>query len=87
MDITGEKLERDINAPRRLTRSMAAKMVTVAVNIPVDGNRRVTRSMTRHLREHNPGGTGLDADTSRSRPTRQTGPRNRSKNVSTRKSR
>ena len=62
MDITGEKLKRDINAPRRLTRSMAAKTAMASANISVDGNRRVTRSATKHLRERNPGGTELDAD-------------------------
>ena len=85
MDITGEKLERDINAPRRLTRSMAAKMVTVAVNIPVDGNRRVTRSMTKHLRECNPNRTGKDADTSKGQMTRNTDSRNGPRKGDTRK--
>ena len=51
MDTTGAELEIDTNAPRRLTRSMTAKVVTVTTNINMDENRRVTRSMTKQQQE------------------------------------
>ena len=41
-------MEIDNNSLRRLTRSMEAKMAT---NVDIDENRRVTRSMTKHLQE------------------------------------
>ena len=87
MDTTGAELEIDTNAPRRLTRSMTAKVVAVTTKINVNENRRVTRSMTKHLRECNPNRTGKNADTSRGQNTRQIRSRTRSRNTNTRKRR
>ena len=77
-------MEIDNNSLRRLTRSMEAKMAT---NVDIDENRRVTRSMTKHLREYSYGGNGKGANTSRGQISLRARSRNGSKNVSTRKSR
>ena len=87
MDNTGAELEIDTNAPRRLTRSMTAKVVTVTTNINMDENRRVTRSMVKNLQESSSGGTEKYVDTSRGQMIRKTGLRNRSRNGNTRKNR
>ena len=87
MDTTGAELGIDTNVPRRQTRSMTTKVVEAASNTNVAENRRVTRSMTKHLRECNPNRTGNDADTSRGQNTRQIRSRTRSKNTNTRKRR
>ena len=87
MDTTGAELEIDTNAPRRLTRSMTAKVVAATSNTNVDENRRVTRSMTKHLRECNPNRTGKDADTSKGQNSRQIRSRTRSKSTNSRKRR
>ena len=49
----GAMLEVDNGASRSSTRSMIVKSVEVAGNMGVRGNRRVTRSITRRLRETN----------------------------------
>ena len=85
MDTTGAELEIDTNVPRRLTRSMTAKVVAATSNTNVDENRRVTRSMTKHLRECNPNRTGKDADTSKGQMTRNTDSRNGPRKGDTRK--
>ena len=87
MDTTGAELGIDTNVPRRLTRSMTTKVVTATTKTNVNENRRVTRSMTKHLRECNPNRTGKDADASRGQITRQIRSRTRSKNTNTRKRR
>ena len=83
----GAMLEVDNGASRSSTRSMILKSVEVAGNMGVVGNRRVTRSMTKHLREYNSGGNGKGANTSRGQISLRARSRNGSKNVSTRKSR
>ena len=87
MDTTGAESEIDTNTPRWLTRSMTTKVVAVTTNINVDENRRVTRSMTKHLRECNSNRTGEDAGASKGQITRQIRSRTRSKNTNTRKRR
>ena len=87
MDTTGAELGIDTNVPRRLTRSMTTKVVTVTTKINVNENRRVTRSMAKNLQESSSGGTKKYVDTSRGRMIRKTGPRNRSRNGNTRKNR
>ena len=87
MDTTGAESEIDTNTPRRLPRSMTTKAVEAASNTNVDENRRVTRSMTKDLRECNPNRTGKGADTSRGQNTRQIRSRTRSRNTNTRKRR
>ena len=49
----GTMLEVDNSASRSLTRSMIVKSIEVAGNMSVVGNRRVTRLITRRLREAN----------------------------------
>ena len=87
MDTTGAELEIDTNVPRRLTRSMTAKVVAVTTKINVNENRRVTRSMAKNLQESSSGGTKKDVDTSRGQMIRKTGLRNRSRNGNIRKNR
>ena len=77
-------MEINNNSPRRLTRSMEAKMAT---NVDIDENRRVTRSMVKNLQESSSGGTEKYVDTSRGQMIRKTGSRNRSRNGNTRKNR
>ena len=83
----GTMLEVDNGAPRSLTRSMTVKSIEVAGNMGVVGNRRVTRSITKHLRESNSGTTGKDTNTSRVQMTIRPQPRNRLRSVDTRKRR
>ena len=87
MDTTGAELEIDTNVPRRLTRSMIAKVVAVTTKINVNENRRVTRSMSKNLQKSSSGGTKKDVDTSRGQMIRKTGLRNRSRNGNIRKNR
>ena len=49
----GAMLEVDNGASRSLTRSVTVKSIEVAGNMGVVGNRRVTRLITRRLREAN----------------------------------
>ena len=87
MDTTGAELEIDTNAPRRLTRSMTAKVETANTKINVNENRRVTRSMAKNLQKSSSGGMKKYVDTSRGQMIRKTGSRNRSRNGNTRKNR
>ena len=81
----GTKSGIDNGVPRRLTRNMTTKAVEATTNTKVDENRRVTRSMTKHLRECNPNRTGKDADTSKGQMTRNTDSRNGPRKGDTRK--
>ena len=63
------------------------KAVEATTNTRVDENRRVTRSMTKHLRECNSNRTGEDAGASKGQITRQIRSRTRSRNTNTRKRR
>ena len=77
MGSVGTKSGIDNGVPRQLTRNMTTKAVKATTNTKIDENRRVTRSMTKHLRECNPNRTGKDADTSKGQMTRNTDSRNR----------
>ena len=85
MGSVGTKSGIDNGVPRRLTRNMTAKAVEATTNTKVDENRRVTRSMTKHLRECNPNRTGKDADTSKGQMTRNTDSGNGPRKGDTRK--
>ena len=85
MGSVGTKSGIDNGVPRRLTRNMTTKAVEATTNTKVDENRRVTRSMTKHLRECNPNRTGKDADTSKGQMTRNTDSRNGPRKGDTRK--
>ena len=87
MDTARSKSGNDNSVPRRLTRSMTTKVVTVTTKINVNENRRVTRSMSKNLQESSSGGTKKYVDTSRGQMIRKTGLRNRSRNGNTRKNR
>ena len=87
MDTARSKSGNDNSVPRRLTRSMTAKVVAVTTKINVNENRRVTRSMVKNLQKSSSGGTKKDVDTSRGQMIRKTGLRNRSRNGNIRKNR